>query len=167
MNCSEKYKYKGFTQIQELSDKYTNSEIPLYMMIQDTSGIYFVMFMKQTYKGKEYEVQTGPRGGLFFIDDNGKRHSVKSDKPKKKVTKEKKSEKVDPSKKVLPQITPNLKRYICYYEERNEKDFSEKLIWALTHSKEAAVIGENGKKVALKMFNSEIETRKIISIFQS
>ena len=52
-------------------------------------------------------------------------------------------------------------------EERNEKDFSEKLIWALTHSKEAAVIGENGKKVALKMFNSEIETRKIISIFQS
>lgn len=77
---------------------------------------------KYKYKGKEYEVQTGPRGGLFFIDDNGKRHSVKSDKPKKKVTKEKKSEKVDPSKKVLPQITPKLKRYVCYYEKRNEKD---------------------------------------------
>ena len=52
-------------------------------------------------------------------------------------------------------------------EQCNPDDFSSKLIWALTHPKDAAIIGENGAKVALREFNSEIETKKIISIFYS
>lgn len=43
-------------------------------------------------------------------------------------------------------------------------DFSSKLIWALTHKKEASVIGRCGKIVAMNSFNSFTETTKIISI---
>lgn len=52
-------------------------------------------------------------------------------------------------------------------EDRNPEEFASKILWALTHPKESAIIGENGKKVALQNFNNKIETHKIISIFQS
>lgn len=47
-------------------------------------------------------------------------------------------------------------------EERNAKEFASKLIWALTHTKEAAEIGKNGAQLAKKEFNNEIECKKIL-----
>ena len=70
------------------------------------------------YKGKEYQVQTGAKGGQFFIDDAGKKHYLKSTTSvKKKVEKKKVAEET-------------CKRYICYYVERDDNgemidDFKE------------------------------------------
>lgn len=44
----------------------------------------------------------------------------------------------------------------------NAELFSQKLIWALNNPAEAKVIGERGRSVALKHFNSMIESDKII-----
>lgn len=52
-------------------------------------------------------------------------------------------------------------------EERNAQDFADKLLWALNNSDEASEIGRKGKEVALKFFNSETETQKLIKILQS
>ncbi len=49
------------------------------------------------YKGKDYPIQVGTKGGKFFIDDSGKKHYVKEDKPKRKKKEDK----------------PHT--YICYY----------------------------------------------------
>ena len=47
------------------------------------------------------------------------------------------------------------------------EDFAAKTEWLLKHPTEAAIIGQKGKQVALKNFNSEIEAKKIINfIFQ-
>lgn len=47
-------------------------------------------------------------------------------------------------------------------EERNPREFSSKLIWALEHPKEAAEIGKAGAQVALREFNYLKETKKIV-----
>lgn len=47
-------------------------------------------------------------------------------------------------------------------EERNPEDFANKLEWVLSHKDVAAKIGKRGAAVALKNFNCEIETKKII-----
>lgn len=47
-------------------------------------------------------------------------------------------------------------------EERNPEDFASKIEWVLSHKEEAAEIGKRGALVALKNFNCEIETKKII-----
>ena len=47
-------------------------------------------------------------------------------------------------------------------EERNPKEFSSKIIWALEHPKEAEKIGKTGAIVAMREFNYLNETRKII-----
>lgn len=52
-------------------------------------------------------------------------------------------------------------------EERNAPEFASKLIWALEHPVEAEEIGRRGSQVALREFNSEIETRKMIDIIFS
>lgn len=52
-------------------------------------------------------------------------------------------------------------------EERNASEFASKLIWALDHPAEAEKIGKRGSQVALKEFNSEIETRKMVNIIFS
>ena len=52
-------------------------------------------------------------------------------------------------------------------EERNAAEFATQLIWALEHPVEAAEIGQKGAQVALKEFNSEIETRKMIDVIFS
>lgn len=44
----------------------------------------------------------------------------------------------------------------------NAELFSQKIIWALNNPTEAKAIGENGRSVALKHFNSMIESEKII-----
>jgi len=51
--------------------------------------------------------------------------------------------------------------------ERDSEDFASKLIWALNHPDEAAAIGEKGKGAALKYFNAEIETDKLIKVLQN
>lgn len=43
------------------------------------------------------------------------------------------------------------------------EDFAKKVEWALTHSKEAAIIGAKGKDVALRHFNYLHETKKLVS----
>lgn len=48
-------------------------------------------------------------------------------------------------------------------EERNAQDFSRKLLWALQHPSEAAEIGKKGAELALREFNSEFETRKMLN----
>ncbi len=49
-------------------------------------------------------------------------------------------------------------------EERNSDDFSSKLIWAIEHSEGARGIGERGKEVALRNFNSDIEAKKMLNV---
>ena len=49
-------------------------------------------------------------------------------------------------------------------QPNNPEDFAGKLAWACEHPQEACKIGENGKKVALEHFNSDIEAMKIIKI---
>ncbi len=49
-------------------------------------------------------------------------------------------------------------------EERNPKEFSEKLIWAIEHPKEAAEIGKCGAVLAMREFNYLNETKKMASI---
>lgn len=46
------------------------------------------------------------------------------------------------------------------------KDFSSKLIWALTHKDEAARIGLEGCSVAMEHFNSFTEAQKIVKILK-
>lgn len=46
----------------------------------------------------------------------------------------------------------------------NAELFSQKIIWALNNPTEAKVIGERGKKVALKHFNSTTESEKIVRL---
>lgn len=53
-------------------------------------------------------------------------------------------------------------------EPNNTEEFACKMEWLLEHPQEASVIGENGKQVALRCFNNEIEARKIPNtIFES
>ena len=47
-------------------------------------------------------------------------------------------------------------------EQRNVQEFASKLCWLLEHPKEAAIIGKNGRDVALKEFDYLTESRKII-----
>lgn len=47
-------------------------------------------------------------------------------------------------------------------EERDPEDFSAKLIWALEHPIEAAVIGKRGAELAMKEFNYLNETKKML-----
>ena len=49
-------------------------------------------------------------------------------------------------------------------EPSSPEDFASKIIWLLDHPDKARKIGENGKQVALKYFNNEVEARKIITI---
>ena len=49
-------------------------------------------------------------------------------------------------------------------EPQNTKEFADKLCWALEHPKEAAIIGRNGKEVALREFNAKIETKKLMNV---
>ena len=46
--------------------------------------------------------------------------------------------------------------------ERNPREFSSKLIWALEHPNEAAEIGKEGAQVALREFDYLKETKKIV-----
>lgn len=61
-------------------------------------------------KGKTYGIHTGSRGGRYWIDDNGKKHYLKSEtsKPKK-----------EESKKEVKKVTelPKLKRWIGRFTE--------------------------------------------------
>lgn len=47
-------------------------------------------------------------------------------------------------------------------EERNVSSFSSKVIWALEHPEESAIIGKEGLRVAIKEFNSKTETAKMV-----
>ena len=49
-------------------------------------------------------------------------------------------------------------------EERNPKEFSSKIIWALEHPEEATEIGKAGAQVAMREFNYLNETKKIIDV---
>ena len=48
-------------------------------------------------------------------------------------------------------------------EQRNAQEFASKLCWLLDHPKEAAIIGKNGRDVAMREFDYITETKKIIS----
>ena len=45
--------------------------------------------------------------------------------------------------------------------------FSQSLIWILDNPDKAKIIGENGRKVAMAFFNSQIESEKIIDHFMN
>lgn len=47
-------------------------------------------------------------------------------------------------------------------EERNPKEFSEKLNWVLEHPEEASEIGKRGAALAMREFNYLTETKKIL-----
>lgn len=49
-------------------------------------------------------------------------------------------------------------------EPNNVDEFASKMEWLLEHPDEAKIIGENGKEVALKNFNNDIEARKIAKV---
>ena len=46
----------------------------------------------------------------------------------------------------------------------DDSDFAEKMEWLLEHPYEAAVIGKNGKELALKAFNNKTESCKIVNV---
>lgn len=47
-------------------------------------------------------------------------------------------------------------------EQRNPQEFASKICWALKNPDKAAVIGQNGKEVAMQQFNYLTETRKMV-----
>ncbi len=49
-------------------------------------------------------------------------------------------------------------------EPNNIEEFADKLEWLLEHPQKAKAIGENGRQVALKSFNNEIEAKKIPNV---
>lgn len=49
-------------------------------------------------------------------------------------------------------------------EPQNAQSFSSKIIWAIEHPKEAAIIGEKGSEVARKKFNAFTESQKMAKI---
>ena len=49
-------------------------------------------------------------------------------------------------------------------EPSNVEMFAEKILWALDNPKEASAIGKAGASIALKEFNSEIETKKLLNV---
>lgn len=49
-------------------------------------------------------------------------------------------------------------------EPSNVEMFAEKLLWALDNPGEASVIGKAGAAVAAEFFNSDIETKKLLSV---
>ena len=49
-------------------------------------------------------------------------------------------------------------------EPSNVEMFAEKLLWALENPGEASVIGKAGAAVAAEFFNSDIETKKLLSV---
>ena len=49
-------------------------------------------------------------------------------------------------------------------EPGDDKQFSDKMLWALEHKEEAKEIGFKGKQVALRCFNNEIEVSKILKV---
>lgn len=51
-------------------------------------------------------------------------------------------------------------------EERNQEDFSSKLIWALEHPVESVKIGKAGAQVAMREFNYLTETKEFIKAIQ-
>lgn len=51
-------------------------------------------------------------------------------------------------------------------EPQNPQSFADKLAWAVEHPKEAHLIGEKGRQVALEHFDSLVETKKLIRIIK-
>lgn len=49
-------------------------------------------------------------------------------------------------------------------EPGNIKEIASKLIWALTHSEEADLIGKAGEEVAKKKFNYKLEAKKMLKV---
>lgn len=49
----------------------------------------------------------------------------------------------------------------------SNEDFANKMEWLLNHPKEAAAIGQKGRKVALVCFNNRIEAKKILDVIFS
>ena len=46
----------------------------------------------------------------------------------------------------------------------DSEGFAQKIAWTIEHPQQSKIIGRNGKQVALKYFNADIETRKLISV---
>lgn len=51
-----------------------------------------------------------------------------------------------------------------FAEPDNPNDFSEKIIWCLSHYSEAQIIGMRGKEVAQKYFSYKTETMKMLNV---
>ena len=51
-------------------------------------------------------------------------------------------------------------------EPDNPDAFAEKIVWALNNKNDADMIGERGREVASREFNSMIETKKLVSFIQ-
>lgn len=85
--------------------------------------------MTYTYKGKEYTVQEGAKGGKYFIDDAGKKHYLKNENAKPRA------------KKPEPVVLPTLKGYTAWFEQydpdtQSVDDFKE---WHNAYSKQEAI----------------------------
>lgn len=80
-------------------------------------------------KGKTYGIHMGSRGGRYWIDDNGKKHYIKSETSKRE------SKKIDKQ----PKDIPKLKRWIGRFSEdigRDHDGFSE---WCEAYTKQEAI----------------------------
>ena len=49
----------------------------------------------------------------------------------------------------------------------DDEEFGNKILWVIEHPEESSKIGLNGKKVALKFFNAQTETKKLLKYMHS
>lgn len=84
-------------------------------------------------KGKTYGIHTGSRGGRYWIDDDGKKHYLKSDASKSKKEEPKKEIKKEVKKEV-----PKLRRWVGRFTEEVDGDHDGFSEWCEAYTKEEA-----------------------------
>lgn len=80
-------------------------------------------------KGKNYGIHMGSRGGRYWIDDNGKKHYIKSETSKRE------SKKIDKQ----PKEIPKLKRWIGRFSEDIGGDHDGFSEWCEAYTKQEAI----------------------------
>lgn len=80
-------------------------------------------------KGKTYGIHTGSRGGRYWIDNNGKKHYLKSETPKRE------SKKIDKQ----PKEMPKLRRWVGRFRQDFEDDYDDFSEWCEAYTKQEAI----------------------------
>jgi len=65
----------------------------------------------------------------------------------------------------IPELIKDKKTGILF-KLNNQKDLTDKIIWAINHKKEIRQMGKNAQKQALEKYNSEKHYKKIIKIYE-